>query len=156
MTWGKSLLSSELSHLVASRSLPCSGPLSEVLYEAASNRSHSISKHFLGTRWCIAICNKVLCSASLMQLQSTLVFLKSKGLSGILRDIPTSTYQIWGIEEKNKSNNHKVTISKQKCNLTPEVKRYIENIVEKRRNCSLGAISPLFHNILIPVVRYPC
>ena len=27
----------------------------------------------------------------------------------------------------------------------------MENIVEKRRNCSLGAISPLFHNILIPV-----
>ena len=25
---------------------------------------------------------------------------------------------------------------------------YIENIVEKGRNCSLGAISPLFHNIL--------
>ena len=26
-------------------------------------------------------------------------------------------------------------------------KTYVENIVEKRRNCSLGAISPLFHNI---------
>ena len=25
---------------------------------------------------------------------------------------------------------------------------YIENIVEKGRNCSPGAISPLFHNIL--------
>ena len=30
-------------------------------------------------------------------------------------------------------------------NSTLEV-RDIENIVEKRRNCSLGAISPLFHN----------
>ena len=39
-------------------------------------------------------------------------------------------------------------------NLTPEVKKYIENIVEKRRNCSLGAISPLFHNILLPVVNF--
>ena len=25
----------------------------------------------------------------------------------------------------------------------------LQNIVEKRRNCSLGAISPLFHNIFI-------
>ena len=30
------------------------------------------------------------------------------------------------------------------------------NIVEKRRNCSLGAISPLFHNILLLVVRFSC
>ena len=29
-------------------------------------------------------------------------------------------------------------------------------IVEKRRNCSLGAISSLFHNILLPIVRFPC
>ena len=28
-----------------------------------------------------------------------------------------------------------------------EVRLYIENIVEMRRNCSLGEISPLFHNI---------
>ena len=42
-------------------------------------------------------------------------------------------------------------------NFTPEVgKIIIENIVEKRRNCSLGAISPLFHNILLPVVRHSC
>ena len=33
---------------------------------------------------------------------------------------------------------------------------YIENIVEKRRNCSLGAISPLFLNILLPVGRFSC
>ena len=26
----------------------------------------------------------------------------------------------------------------------------------KRRNCSLGAISWLFHNILLPVVRFSC
>ena len=32
----------------------------------------------------------------------------------------------------------------------------IENIVEKRRNCFLGAISPLLHNILLPVVTFPC
>ena len=37
----------------------------------------------------------------------------------------------------------------------PEV-RYIENIVEKRRNCSLGAISLLYRSILVPVVRFLC
>ena len=31
---------------------------------------------------------------------------------------------------------------------------YIENIVEKGRNCSQGAISPLIHNILLPGVRF--
>ena len=30
----------------------------------------------------------------------------------------------------------------------------IENVVEKRRNCSLGTISSLFHNILLPVNRF--
>ena len=33
---------------------------------------------------------------------------------------------------------------------------YVENIVEKGRNCSLGAISPLIHNILLPDVRFLC
>ena len=33
---------------------------------------------------------------------------------------------------------------------------YVENIVEKGRNCSLGAISPFIHNILLPDVRYLC
>ena len=31
---------------------------------------------------------------------------------------------------------------------------YIENIVEKGRNCSWGAISPHIHNILLPDVRF--
>ena len=31
---------------------------------------------------------------------------------------------------------------------------YIENIVEKGRNCSRGAISPLIYNILLPDVRF--
>ena len=30
------------------------------------------------------------------------------------------------------------------------------NIVEKRRNCSWGAISPLFNNIFLSVVRFSC
>ena len=41
-----------------------------------------------------------------LQIQSTLVISKSKGLSEILRDIRSSTYQISSIEEKNKSNNY--------------------------------------------------
>ena len=36
----------------------------------------------------------------------------------------------------------------------PKLKIYIENIVEKGRNCSLGAIPPLAHNILLPDVRF--
>ena len=77
-----------------------------------------------------------------VKIQSTLVISNSKGLYEILRDIRTSIYQICRIEEKI----IRTTIfNKYVCNWTFEV-RYIENIVEKRRNCSLGAISPLFHN----------
>ena len=39
------------------------------------------------------------------------------------------------------------TFNKLICDWTLEVRAYIENIVEKRRNGSLGAISPLFNNI---------
>ena len=37
-----------------------------------------------------------------------------------------------------------------------EIRSYVENIVEMRRNCSLGAIFPLFHNILLPSIRVSC
>ena len=70
-----------------------------------------------------------------VDIQSTLVISKSKGLSEILRDIRTSTYQICRIEEKI---NRTTTFNKYICNLTPE-KEYIENIEEKKINCSLGA-----------------
>ena len=40
-----------------------------------------------------------------MYIQSTLVISKSKGPSKTLRDIRTSTYQIYSIEEKNNANN---------------------------------------------------
>ena len=39
-------------------------------------------------------------------IQSTLFISNSKGLTGILRDIRTSTYQSWESEENNKLNNH--------------------------------------------------
>ena len=84
---------------------------------------------------------------------STLVISNSKGLSEILRDIRSSTYQICRIEEKIIRT---TSFNKYICNWTLEV-RYIENIVEKSRNCSLGAISPLFHNIFfLPVARFSC
>ena len=41
-----------------------------------------------------------------LEIQSTLIISKSKGLSGILPDIRTLTYQICGIEENNKLINH--------------------------------------------------
>ena len=77
------------------------------------------------------------------QLQSTLVISNSKGLSETIRDIRPSTYQIFRIEEKIiRTTTFNNFISSWTLDF-----RDIENIVEKRRNCSLGAISPLFHNI---------
>ena len=69
------------------------------------------------------------------RIQSTLVISNSKGLSEILRDIRTSTYQICRNEEKIKQTS---TFNKCICNLTPEV-RYILKILWKR-----GAIAPSF------------
>ena len=40
------------------------------------------------------------------------------------------------------------------CNWTLEVRDILKNIVEKRRNCSLGAISPLFHNIFCMLLDF--
>ena len=42
---------------------------------------------------------------SIIEIPSTLVISKFKGLSEILRDIRTSTYKIRRTEEKNKSSN---------------------------------------------------
>ena len=77
-------------------------------------------------------------------VQSTLIISNSKGLSEILRDICTSTYRICRIEEKLIPT---TTFNKFIFNWTLEVRDIAKHIVEKRRNCSLGAISPLFHNI---------
>ena len=66
-------------------------------------------------------------------IQSTLVISNSKGLSEILRDISTSTYQICSIEEKIIQKN---TFNKYMCNWTLEV-RDILKILWKR-----GEIAP--------------
>ena len=55
--------------------------------------------------------------------------------------------------EFRKKMNRTAIFNKCICNLTLEV-RYIENIVEKRRNCSLGAISPIFHNIFYLLLEF--
>ena len=47
-----------------------------------------------------------LSSSDRVSIQSTLVISNSKGLSETLRDMRTSTYQIFRTEEKNNSNNH--------------------------------------------------
>ena len=69
----------------------------------------------------------------LVHIQSTLVISNSKGLSEILQDIRTSTYQICGIKE---NINRTTTFNKCVCNLTPEV-RDILKILWKR-----GEIAP--------------
>ena len=66
-------------------------------------------------------------------VQSTLVISNSKGLSEILRDIRTSSYQICRIEEKIIRKN---TLNKYMCNWTLEV-RDILKILWKR-----GEIAP--------------
>ena len=73
-----------------------------------------------------------------IQLQSTLVISKSKGLSEILRNIRSSTYQICRIEEKK---NRTTTFYKWICNLTPEVRD--KKILWKRKIAPED--SPLFH-----------
>ena len=70
---------------------------------------------------------------SVTELQSTLVISNSKGLSEILRDIRTSTYQICRIEEKLI---RLITFNKYMCNWTLEV-RDILKILWKR-----GEIAP--------------
>ena len=81
-----------------------------------------------------------------LEVQSTLVISNSKGLSELLRDIRTSTYQICRSEEKL----IRLTIyNKYMCNWTFEV-RDILKILWK-----IGEIAPLFHNIL-HIVRFSC
>ena len=83
----------------------------------------------------------------LNKIQSTLVISNPKGLSKILRDICTSIYQICRLEEKI---NRAAAFNKCICNWTLEVRDMLK-ILWKR-----GAISPLFHNILLPVIRFSC
>ena len=80
-------------------------------------------------------------------IQSTLVISKLKGPSETLRNIRSSTYQIFRIEE---NTNRQLNFTNEYVIRLLYLEIYIENIVEKGRNCSRGAISPLIDNILLP------
>ena len=77
-------------------------------------------------------------------IQSTLVILKSNGLTEKLRDIRTSTYQIFRIEEKNQT----ATFHKRICNWTTEV-IHILKILWKR-----GEIAPYEQFLLFSTKCY--
>ena len=86
-----------------------------------------------------------------VQIQSTLVISNSKGLSEILRESRTSTYQICRIGEKVIP---LTSFNKYMCNWTFEVTRDILKILWKR-----GEIAPqeqflLFSTIFLHVVRF--
>ena len=80
-------------------------------------------------------------------VQSTLVISSLKGPSETLRDIRSSTYQIFRIEE---NTNRQLNFTNKYVIRLLYLEIYIENIEEKGRNCSRGAISPLIDNILLP------
>ena len=63
----------------------------------------------------------------------------------------TSRYRYFDISDLQEKLIRLTTFIKYLFNWT---KKYIENIVEKRRNCSLGAISPLFHNIFYMLLDF--
>ena len=97
-------------------------------------------------------------TTSMLLVQSTLVISNSKGLSEALRDIRTSKYQSCRSEAKKITPT--TTFNKWIFNLTPEVRDILKILwkrgeIAPRRNCYLGAISTLFHNILLPVLRFP-
>ena len=83
-----------------------------------------------------------------MRLQSTLVISNPKGLSEILRDIRTSTYQNCRIEEKL---NRTTTFNKCICNWTLEIRDILKILWKKGE---IAPFSPLFHNILLSIVRF--
>ena len=80
-------------------------------------------------------------------IQSTLVISNVKGLSEILRDIRTSTYQICRIEEKLI---RLTTFNKYMCNWTLEV-RDILKILWKR-----GEIAPKEQFLLFSTIFFTC
>ena len=80
-------------------------------------------------------------------VQSTLVISNLVGPSETLRDIRISTYQIFRIAE---NTNRQINFTNEYVIRLLYLEIYIENIVEKGRNCSRGAISPLIDNILLP------
>ena len=79
-----------------------------------------------------------------IDIQSTLVISNSKGLSEILRDIRSSTYQVCRIEEKII---WLTTFNKLIGNWTFEVRDILKILWKRGEIAPYGAISPLFYNI---------
>ena len=71
------------------------------------------------------------CRQNKPEIQLTLVISNSKGLSEILRDICTSTYQICRIEEKLI---WLTTFNKYMCNLIPEVRDILKILWKREEN----------------------
>ena len=92
---------------------------------------------------------------SAIYLQSTLVISNSKGLSETLRDIRTSTYQIFRIGEKIIRT---ITFNKYICNWTLEV-RYIyiyRKYCGKEEKLLLRSNFSSFPQYFLLVVRFSC
>ena len=81
------------------------------------------------------------------EIQSTLVISNSKGLSEILRDIRTSTYQICRTEEKLIQ---LTTFNKYMCNLIPEIRYIGKYFGKEEKNFSS------FPQYFLHVVRFSC
>ena len=75
------------------------------------------------------------------QLQSTLVISKSKGPSETLRDIRTSTYQIYRIEE---NTHHTTKFHKWTCNLSPSVRNICWKYCGKGKKLLLRSSYPQY------------
>ena len=86
---------------------------------------------------------------TIIQIQSTLVISNSKGLSEILRDICTSRYQVWSIEEKWIEQPHFTNVY---VIWFLEIEIYWKYCGREEKL----SVSPLFHNILLPIVRLSC
>ena len=97
-------------------------------------------------------CAWVIHESKAVQIQSTLVISNSKGLSEILRDIRTSTYQICRIEEKII---RLTNFNKYICNWTLEV-RDIFKILWKRGELLLRSNFSSFPQYFLPVARFSC
>ena len=82
---------------------------------------------------------------TILCVQSTLVISNSKGLSEILRNIRTSTYQICRTEEKIIRT---TAFNKYMCNWTHKIWRYIENIVKLLLRSNLLFSTILFYMLL--------
>ena len=92
-------------------------------------------------------CISFKCTLSLC-IQSTFVISKSMDS---LKYVEISVLQHIRFAELGEKLIRLTTFNKYMCNWTLEVRDIL-----KRRNCSLGAISPLFHNIFLPIVRFSC